>query len=151
MIMFTSRKELLRIAIALCVAVANLAASASEAGTLSVLIEPRFDGKPLEFDSIQNVTAAGQNISVKRLDFLLSNISLRQTNGNWLTFSNEFAYINARDGRTSFELSDLPAGTFDAIRFHVGLPSEINHSDPAQYPAAVSSSQYFHSSDAPCF
>ena len=107
----------------------------AEAETLSVAIETHWDGKPLAFDSIANTTSAGQKISVTRLDFLLSNISLRKTDGSWLQLTNTFAFINAREGRTKFNLNNLPTANFDRVKFNVGLSPEINHGNPSQYPA----------------
>src|SRR3989442_3949358 len=54
----------------------SFAASAAE---LAVKIVPRFNGEPLEFSSIPTRTAAGQGISVTRIDRLLSKFALRST------------------------------------------------------------------------
>jgi len=102
---------------------------------LRVEIVPRFNGAPLVFDAPTNAIAGGRNISVTRLDFLLSAIALRQTNGTWIEQKNWFAYIDARDGRTSFTLGKIPAGSYDRIRFHIGLEPAVNHGDAAQWPA----------------
>ncbi len=106
----------------------------SSATNLEVNIVPRFNHAPLAFDALTNQTAAGQTISVTRLDFLLSDVALRRTDGAWLEQTNWFAYINASEGRTGFSVRDIPAGNFDRIRFHVGLEPGINHSDAAQRP-----------------
>ncbi len=106
-----------------------------EAGALTISVNPCWTGKPLVFDSIANTTLAGQKISVTRLDFLLSNFALRQTNGTWIALTNS-AFISAREGRTSFELNNAPSADFDRVKFHVGLLPEINHGNPAQYSAA---------------
>ncbi len=108
---------------------------AANAASLEIKILPRFNNAPLVFDSLTNQTAAGQKISVTRLDFLMSGIALRRTGGTWFIPSNQLAYISAREGRTSFKLDDLPAGNFDRIRFQIGLPPNINHADTAQWPA----------------
>src|SRR5690349_9003159 len=79
------------------------------ASTLRVTVLPQFGSTPLVFDSIANVTAAGQKISVTRLDFLLSNFAFRRSDGAWLSLTNWAEFIGARDGRTSFDLCDLPA------------------------------------------
>ena len=110
---------------------AGLACGAS----LEVKIVPHFNNAPLVFDSLTNRTAAGQTISVTRLDFLLSGIALRSVNGTWFQPTNQFAYICAREGRTSFTLSNLPSGTYDHIRFQVGLEPEVNHVDAGRWPA----------------
>lgn len=129
-------KVLLNMAIGVGLLALATRGAGADAHRIAMFIEPRFDGAPLVFDAMTNKTAAGQRISVTRLDFLLSNIALRRADGVWLGLTNWFAYISARDGRTSFELNNLPAGNYDAIRFCVGVPPEINHSDPAQYPPA---------------
>jgi cytochrome c peroxidase len=107
------------------------------AGAASVRVDfvPQFNGAPLDFDAVTNQTAAGQSVSVTRLDFLLSNIALRRADGVWTGQSNAFAFISARNGRTGFALENIPAGNYDRLRFHVGLAPAVNHSDAAQYPA----------------
>ena len=104
------------------------------AATLRVEIAPRFGGLPLVFDSLA-YTAASQRLSVTRLDFLLSDISLRRADGTWIERTNWFACIKARDGKNSFALDNVPAGNYDRIRFHVGLLPAVNHADIAQWPA----------------
>ena len=100
---------------------------------LKVEILPRFNGAPLVFDAVTNRTAGDQIISVTRLDFLVSNFSLRRENGAWLGVTNWQAYLSLREGRTSFHLPNLPAGGYTAVRFLVGLVPEVNRADPAQY------------------
>ena len=72
-----------------------LLATGAGAAELRVEIVPRFNGAPLVFDAPTNAIAGGRNISVTRLDFLLSAIALRQTNGTWIEQKNWFAYIDA--------------------------------------------------------
>jgi cytochrome c peroxidase len=113
---------------------AAVAFSAS-AADLRVEFLPQFNGAPLAFDALKNQTAAGQKISVTRLDFLLSDFALRGTNGVWIGQKNYFAFISARDGKTNFTLENIPVGNYDRIRFQIGLPPQINHGDAAQWPA----------------
>lgn len=102
---------------------------------LEVKIIPRFDGVPLVFDSVTNQTAARQKISVTRLDFLLSDIALRRTDGEWIERTNWFVYVSGREGRTRFGLEDVPAGNYGRLRFHIGLQPQFDHADAAQWPA----------------
>lgn len=108
---------------------------AARAGDLHIAIDPKFNGAPLAFDALTNLTAAGQRVSVTRLDFLLSHPALRRTDGTWIEDTNWFACIKARDGRTNCELDGIPAGQYDRLRFQVGLSPEVNHRDPANFPA----------------
>ncbi len=107
----------------------------SSSATLHVQFAPRFAGAPLAFDSLGHTNAAGQRLSVTRLDFLLSDFALRRPDGSWFTTTNWFAAIKARDGRTNFEVNAVPPGQFDRVRFHIGLAPAVNHLDPADYPA----------------
>jgi cytochrome c peroxidase len=111
------------------------ASAASSPITLNFQIVPRFGTVPLVFDSITNSTGAGQLISVTRLDFLLSDFELERADGTWVKPPDIFAYISAREGRTRFQLNNLPAGHYEKLRFHVGLNPKTNHKDPAEYPA----------------
>ncbi|HZL13196.1 MAG TPA: MbnP family protein [Verrucomicrobiae bacterium] len=105
------------------------------AADLRVDFVPQFNGTPLAFDALANQITGGQKISVTRLDFLLSDFALRETNGVWIEQKNIFAFIGARDGKTNFTLANVPARNYDALRFQIGLPPEINHGDIAQWPA----------------
>lgn len=107
---------------------------AALAANLELHFEPRFNGAPLVFDSLANQTAAGQSISVTRLDFLVSNVALHRANGQWQAPSNQFGFISAAGGRTSFTVNDVPAGNFDALRFQIGVSPIINHTDAAKWP-----------------
>lgn len=108
--------------------------SAALTHRLQVEIVPQFGHAPLVFDATTNTTAARQQVSVTRLDFLLSNIALRRADGGWLGLSNWFAYVSAREGRTRFELEGIPEAVYDRVRFQVGVPVDVNHANPAQHP-----------------
>jgi len=118
--------------ILLAVAVAR---NSVQAGILRVELEPQWNGAPLHFDSMTNRTAAGQVVSVTRLDFLVSNMALRRSDGVWLEQSNTFAFLSPRNGQTGFALEGIPDGTCDRVRFNIGLAPIVNHSDAARYPA----------------
>src|SRR5688572_33331616 len=85
------------------------------AATPRVNIAPRFAGEPLAFDVITNLTAARQQISVTRLDFLISNFALRRTDGTWMSLTNWAEFISGREGRTSFELNNVPVANYDRV------------------------------------
>jgi cytochrome c peroxidase len=102
---------------------------------LQVDFVPRFNQAPLVFDSLMNSTAAGQVVSVTRLDFLLSDIALRRADGTWIGQAGWYACVSLREGRTNLSLAGIPAGNYDRIRFHIGLDPAVNHSNAAQWPA----------------
>ena len=107
----------------------------SQSATLCVQIVPQFNGAPLIFDTLTNTTAAGQKVSMTRLDFLLSKFQFRRIDGQWIEQTNWFAYVSARDGKTRFTLNDVPIDPYDRVRFCVGVAPEANHKSVADYPA----------------
>ncbi|MDC0088277.1 cytochrome C peroxidase [Akkermansiaceae bacterium] len=103
------------------------------AGDLKVQIEHRYDGKRLALNSLSY--QAGDTFSVTRLSYLLSGFALRAPDGTWTELADQYAFIDLESRRTSFYLSDVPDGEFSAVRFSIGLPKEVNHSDPASHAA----------------
>jgi cytochrome c peroxidase len=118
-------------------AVCLLAIEAPEAAAgpaLRVAIVPRYNGAALVFDKPAQTNAAAQEFSVTRLDFLLSDFALHGRGGAWLQTTNWQACISLGQNRSNATVGDLPPGSYDRIRFHVGLMPGLNHSDPALYP-----------------
>jgi cytochrome c peroxidase len=101
---------------------------------LQVQVVPRCNSAPVGFDSLTMTNGAGQSFSITRLDFLLSDFALRRTDDRWVLSQGQQAYLSPREKRSGFEVKGIPAGSYDRIRFHVGLAPELNHSDPAKYP-----------------
>src|ERR1041385_4775008 len=102
---------------------------------IEVQILARFNGLPLVFDSATYTTASRQRVSVTRLDFLISEFTLKRVDGSWTKPTDGIAYISGRAERTRFRLNQVPSGRYERIRFHVGLPAALNHQDAAQFPA----------------
>jgi cytochrome c peroxidase len=105
------------------------------AETLTIAFEPQWGGKALPFSQLVLTNALGQTLSVTRLDFLVSDFAVHRSDGTWLCRTNESAFLSLGQGRTRFKVSMLRAGTYDRIRFQIGLRPELNHADPAQHPA----------------
>lgn len=105
------------------------------AAALHVDIDPLFQREPLTFDSVRHANAHAQKLSFTRLDFLLSEIALKGSDGTWLGLKDWQAYLSLRAGRNGFTLRGVPEGNYSALRFHLGLPPEANASDAAKYPA----------------
>jgi len=71
---------------------------------------------------------------ISRFDFLLSEISLQEKSGRWITGGDWFAFLSLGEGRLHAETEGSPKGDFKAIRFRVGLAEAIDRGDPAQWP-----------------
>lgn len=81
-------------------------------------------GKPVE------ISPSG----ITRMDFLISEISLKPVGGDWVTGEDWFAWISAGEPRLTANTEGSPAGEFERMRFRVGLKPEIDKGDTAQWP-----------------
>src|SRR5436190_19244364 len=63
-------------------------AAAAETYGLKLRFIPRNGNGALLFDSLSLTNLAGQNCSVTRLDFLMSDVALRRADGVWLEETN---------------------------------------------------------------
>lgn len=70
---------------------------------------------------------------VERLDLLLSGLAVQRTDGSWLE-SQDWQGFASLTRPSVLPLADgLPAETFQAVRFVVGLPPALNAAEPAQW------------------
>ncbi len=103
------------------------------AGTLQIKIHHQFDGRPLSLNSLRY--QGQETFSISRLSYLLSEFSIQNDDGTWIDIPNQFAYLDLAKRRTSFTLSSLPQGSYQRLRFSLGLPQLTNHANPAELPA----------------
>ncbi|MFT6179748.1 MAG: cytochrome c peroxidase [Akkermansiaceae bacterium] len=101
-------------------------------GTLRIGISHQFEGNPLSLNSLKY--EGKETLSISRLSYLLSELALQNQDGTWQELPKQFAFIDAASRRSSFTLSDVPAGTYKGFRFSLGVPKKSNHGDPSQYP-----------------
>lgn len=71
---------------------------------------------------------------ISRLEFLLSELALKDSSGKWIPSEDWFAHFNAIEGKLQADTVGSPSGEFQAIRFRVGLDSRIDQGDPSQWP-----------------
>ena len=121
-------------AIALCLLVLTMGNAAS-AATLEVQIAPKVSGEDLQPASFRYQTSAGETFSITRVSYLVSDFELQRTDGSWLELSNAVAWLDLGQNRDAFRLENIPAGDFTTIRFLVGLGTNLNHANPAKFPA----------------
>ncbi len=106
---------------------------ATEDRPLRIAITHTLDGSPLILDSLRYQLASGERFSVSRLSFLISEIAFETESGQWVE-AKEVGFFDLGKRLLIFNCQ-LPAEAFRAMRFSIGLPPDINHSDPAKRPA----------------
>jgi len=104
------------------------------AATLEIQITPKVSGENLQPASLRYRTSAGEIFSITRVSYLVSDFELQRDDGSWLECSNSVAWLDYDRNRDSIRLDNVPAGEFRTLRFLVGLNTNLNHADPAQFP-----------------
>ncbi len=105
------------------------------ASSLELQFSHTFNGSPLVLDLPGYPLPSGETISVSRLSYLLSGFALQREDGVWVELTNQVAWIDAEQRRSNAALKNIPPGAYRSTRFAVGLATQTNKGDPAQYPA----------------
>lgn len=111
-----------------------LLALSAHAQKLRMEFEPLWANAPLA-PARPPAHSHATNLTVTRLDGLLSELALQRADGTWLESRDWFVFLSAEKRRLSASADGLPAQEFKAIRFRVGLNSKLNASDPQDWPA----------------
>ncbi|MEI7657993.1 MAG: MbnP family protein [Phycisphaerae bacterium] len=114
----------------LAVACGSASAGPGDGARVWLRIRPVIGGAPLRFDDVSLRTAAGQTLSVTRLDSLVGHVRLEGDDGRLAT-SDSTGFISFGANRDSFEACAAPMGRYTTLAFDVGVAPAINHADPA--------------------
>lgn len=103
----------------------------ASSGTLRVTLVPEWEGAPLQFyHEYRNVS--DYRLTVEFLKFYWGDIRL--INGLETMAVSPVELFDMQNGPVTKEWK-LSPGTWTGLRTGLGLPSELNHTDPALYPA----------------
>jgi hypothetical protein len=91
-------------------------------------LEYSADEHRLQFDSIRFLNEAGNNFSVTKIEYYISELTLYNLNGSKFKVNDVF-YVNAKDTVNKFiRIDSLPPGNYKGISFNIGVPEEKNKS-----------------------
>src|SRR5258708_731188 len=121
--------------IGICLAI-SCAVNLLSAATLQIQITPKVSGENLQPASLRYQTSSDEKFSVSRVTYPVSDFELQRDDGSWLAISNSVAWLDFDANRDSIHLKQIPPGEFRSVRFIIGLNTNLNHADPAQFPAA---------------
>lgn len=101
-------------------------------GTLRLDMHLTWGGEPFALG--QTATDHnGHTIRLENLQFYLAELELRDASGNWQTL--EDIHLVDFNNEEPFVLEEVPWGSWDAMRFGLGIPPDLNTGiDPASYP-----------------
>jgi cytochrome c peroxidase len=104
------------------------------AGELTLAIEPRWRQEKLELPA-RLVNDAGQALRITRLAALVSGVTLLRSDGSSVRLEGQYGFINVEGGRREVRLRGVPEEDYVGLEFQVGVPPEVNHANPGQWPA----------------
>ncbi len=108
----------------------------ANAAVLEIEITPKVSGEELQPASFRYQTSAGEIFSITRVSYWVSDFALQRNDGSWYEMPNSVAWMDFEQSRNSIWLDQIPAGEFRAVRFYVGLSTNLNHADPAKFAAS---------------
>lgn len=93
--------------------------------TVSVEFDNIVGGQNLILNSVNYTNAAGELFSVSMLQYYVSNLQLRKTDGAIFILDQDSSYflIRENDPQTRFARFKIPAGDYDQISFIIGVDS----------------------------
>lgn len=122
----------MRSAVAACLC---LVAIGAQGASLQIEVLPMHGDAPLLLNSLRYRMGSGETASITRLSYLLSDFALERASGDWVDLIGQAAWFDAAKARDRVTLDNIPAGTYRALRFAVGLDPATNRSDPSSYSA----------------
>ncbi len=87
---------------------------------------------PLELNFTDYTTADGAQLRFNTANFYVSNIRLVPTVGNEVVLDTVLLIMETTAG-TTFDIGQLPTGSYESLMFDIGLDSARNHGDPTTY------------------
>lgn len=101
--------------------------STAEAADVTFKMENVIESKKMKFGVLEFVNKAGNTYSVSELKYYLSGFEFTKDNGTVVT-SSQVSLIDAADeSMQSFDMKQMPNGTYTKFKFYVGVSSFRNH------------------------
>lgn len=112
----------------------------TETGAINIHFKALYDGDPLvTFQTKPFIT--GQRIDFITLTALISDISLYKSSSEELLDDVElvnmgFDNLPAAETGYTVQYTGIPVGSYNGIRFGVGVPADVNQKKPADFPSS---------------
>ncbi|QNL22288.1 hypothetical protein HZR84_10160 [Hyphobacterium sp. CCMP332] len=89
----------------------------------------------LELGTGRYVLGNEDTVSIDQFKFILSNLTLRQSDGGKWIDEEGYYLVKASNGVTNFQLTieDVPVGNYSSMEFHIGMDSAMNFK-PESFP-----------------
>ena len=97
-----------------------------DAGALTVLLDHKINGHPLNLNEARYTNAAENNYSISHLEYIVSDFRLEKENGASVGLKNHH-YVNPEDASTqSFTAPGVTSGSYTTLSFTFGINGNDN-------------------------
>lgn len=106
-----------------------------ETGTIQVQFDNIVGNQDLRLDSARYTNAAGEDFTVDKLNYYISNIKLTRMDGSVFTVPQDSSYFLIRESNTASQkltIRNVLTGDYTGIEFVVGVDSTRSVMDPSQ-------------------
>lgn len=95
-------------------------------GTLNIEFDNSIAGNDLILGTPNDPNSQDETLTINRLNYIVSNFMLTDEAGNVFTYPKEESYfiISEETGQTEVTLTNVPAGTYTAVTFGIGVDQE---------------------------
>lgn len=98
----------------------------SDNGSVAFNFNALADNLPLIANTKWYVNANGDNYTVSRFNYYVSNVKLKRDNGSVFSEPESYHIIKHIEGARSFNILNVPPGDYDQIEFTIGVDSARN-------------------------
>jgi len=112
-------------------------------GEFSITFDNVYDAHDLELSGHTYVSGAGEDFTITGLRYYVTNLELVAADGSVYTVpapSNYYLIDEANPNQNSFEFGDIPANSYTAIRFIIGVDSARSVADMSQRTGVLDTS-----------
>ncbi|UOB17474.1 MbnP family protein [Abyssalbus ytuae] len=95
-------------------------------GDVKIDFDNSFNGNDLLLETSGFTNSMGENLTINRLNYIVSNFVLTDENGNKFIYPKDQSYFSTSEesGNTEITLSEIPAGRYVSVSFGIGVDQE---------------------------
>lgn len=105
----------------------------TDPGKLTLNLAATFGGQPLEMNQVVDFNGQAMRINVS--EFYISEAKLTNSSASASLGESQYVQFSNTTGeaQVSLEFEDIDAGTYDELRFFIGVPSALNQMKPEDF------------------
>ena len=117
--------------------------SPNDTNDLHFEFDNRVGTQDLELNSKTYKNALGEDFTVTKLNYFISNIKLKKADGTEVTFSDDYFLTREEDPKTlAFTLRNVPVADYTALSFMIGVDSLRSTADVSQRKGVLDVASY---------